>query len=140
MYTKCTKESKVEKAADGLRTSLCRPIDSPHPESLFSGVPTERIVLCLLQSIRRCIEKLLTLEVCNILSEPHKINERCPGQRDFYRQAAFGNLEANMSRRGLRNGNFRIRFDKAGAPEPVPLNKESALAILHPKAEEFPQN
>ena len=112
IYTKCTKESKGDNDADGLRTSLCRPIDRPQPESLFSVVPTERIVMCLLHAITWCIEKLLTLEVCNILSESHKINERCPGQGDFYRQAAFGNLEANISRRGVPNGNFRILLTK----------------------------
>ena len=138
IYTKCTKEPKGDKAADGLRTSLCRPIDRPHPESLFSVEPTERIGLCLLHAITRCIEKLLILEVCNILSESHKINERCPGQGDSYRQAAFSNLEAIISRRGVRNGNFRILCNKAGAPKPVSLNRESALAILHPETEEFP--
>ena len=138
IYSNDTKASKGDKAADGLRTSLQKTIDRHHPDSLLSVVPTKRIVLCLLHAITRCTEKLLFLEISNVLSEAHKVNEVCPGQGDFYRQAAFGNLENNISKRGVRNGNFRILFNKTGAPEPVSLNKEAALAILHPETEEFP--
>ena len=45
--------------------------------------------------------------------------------------------EANISKWGVRNGNFRIAFTKSGAPEPISLNKDSAMLILHPNDEQF---
>ena len=57
---------------------------------------------------------------------------------NFYRQVAFRHLENNISKRGVRKGNFRTLFIKSGSPEPVSLNKEAALAILHPETQDFP--
>ena len=139
IYSKCSKNSKSDTGADGLRTSLEKTIDRLHPESMFGdAIPTHRVVLCLLHAISRSVEKLLSLEVANILSEANKLNERSSGQGDTYRQTAIGNLEANISKRGVRNGNFKLEFLKSGAPEPISLNKDSAMLILHPDDENFP--
>ena len=139
IYSKSSKNSKSETGSDGLRASLKKTIDRSHPESMFGdAIPTQRVVMCLLHAIARSAEKLLSLEVANILSEANKLNERSSGQGDIYRQTAIGNLEANISKRGVRNGNFRIPFSKSGAPEPISLNKDSAMLILHPDDKDFP--
>ena len=139
IYSKSFKNSKSETGSDGLRTSLKITIDRSHPESMFGdAIPTQRVVMCLLHAIARSAEKLLSLEVANILSEANKLNERSSGQGDIYRQTAIENLEASISKRDVRNGNFRIPFSNSGAPEPISLNKDSAMLILHPDDKDFP--
>ena len=139
IYSKCTKKSRSDTGTDGLRTSLGKTIDRGHPESFFGdAIPTNRIVFCLLHATARSVEKLLALEVANVLSEANKQNEKTAGQGDAYRQTAIGNLETNISRRGVRNGNFKLEFNKSGSPEPISLNKDNALLILHPDDESFP--
>ena len=137
IYSKCNKKSKEERSADGLRTNLQKKIDREHPESLFDLVSTDNVVMCILHAITRCTEKLLSLEVLNILSEANKMNERSSGQGDFFRQSAVGNLEANLCRKGVRKGNFRILFNKNGSPEPISLNKDCALLVLHPETDNY---
>ena len=108
LYSKCTKQSRTDTGIDGLRTSLGKTIDHTHPESFFGdAIPTNSIVFCLLHATSRSVEKLLSLEVASILSEANKPNEKAAGQGDSYRVTALGNLEANISRRGVRNGNFK---------------------------------
>ena len=104
---------------------------------MFSeAIPTERVVLCLLHAIACTTDILLSLQVANILSEVNKLNERSSGQGDIYRQTAIGNLEANISK--VRKGNFRIACNKSGVPEPISLNKDCAMTILHPNDKDFP--
>ena len=121
IYSKCSKNSKSDTGADGLRTSLDKTIDRLHPESMFGdAIPTHRVVLCLLHAISRSVEKLLSLEVANILSEANKLNERSSGQGDTYRQTAIGNLEANISKLQMEMEISNLNFQNRGLQNPYP--------------------
>ena len=69
IYKKCCKDSKGEIASSGLRTDMDFKIDRQHSDRLFTTIPTEKTVLCTLHAVTRCVEKLLNLEIQNILSE-----------------------------------------------------------------------
>ena len=71
------------------------------------------------------MEKLITLEVENIVSLSHKLAQNAD---ELSLDDLVGNLEANINRRG----NFKILFQKNGQPEKVSLNKDHALAIISP--------
>ena len=71
------------------------------------------------------MEKLITLEVENIVSLSHKLAQNAD---ELSLDDLVGNLEANINRRG----NFQILFQKNGQPEKVSLNKDHALAIISP--------
>ena len=137
IYSKCNKKSKEDTSSEGMRTTIGKTIDREHPERLFDVVSTDKVAMCILHAITRCTEKLLFLEVLNILSEANKVNERSSGQGDLFRHTAVGNLEANICKRGVRQGNFRILFNKNGSPEPISLNKDCALAVIHPETDRF---
>ena len=137
IYRKCDKKSKEITAEDGLRTSLCLKIDRQHIDRMFTTVPIERTVLCALHAITRCVEKFLNLEIQNILSEGNKETQR-GGDGEGWKTDAIHNLEANISLRGIRHGDFRVLFDKSGNPEPVSLNKDHAIGIISPALPNFP--
>ena len=131
IYHTCDKNSKAVTANTGSRTDLSVRIDRVHDECLFTTIPTERTVLCALHAIARCVEKLLNLEIENILSEANKISQR-GGDGDGFREDAIYNLENSICQRGVRHANFRVLFDKSGKPEPVSLSKDHALGIIMP--------
>ena len=131
IYRKCDKRSKEVTAEDGLRTSLHLEIDRQHKDRIFTAVPTERTVMCALHAITRCVEKFLNLEIQNILSEGNKETQR-GGDGEGWKTDAIHNLEANISLRGIRHGNFRVLFDKGGNPEPVSLNKDLERRAMMP--------
>ena len=131
IYHTCDKNSKAVTAETGLRTDLAKKIDRVHDERLFTTIPTERYVLCALHAVARCVEKLLNLEIENILSEANKITQR-GGDGDGFREDAIHNLENNICQRGVRHANFRVLFDKSGKPPPVSLSIDHALGIVMP--------
>lgn len=137
IYRKCDKRSKELTAEDGLRTSLHLEIDRQHKDRIFTAVPTERTVMCALHAITRCVEKFLNLEIQNILSEGNKETQR-GGDGEGWKRDAIHNLEANISLRGIRHGNFRVLFDKSGNPESVSLNKDHAIGVIAPALPDFP--
>ena len=122
-------KSKCETSTSGLRTELKLEISRAHPSSLLPAIPISRTVLCTLHAVTRCVEKFLNLEILNILSEGNKETQRGRDGEGF-KETALQNLEANISHRGVRQGNFRILFDSKGNPEPVSLNKDHAVAII----------
>ena len=130
LYHECDKEQKKEVAGEsGLRTDLNLPIDRQHPESLLPSLPLTHIVPCILHGLTRCVEKLISLEVENMWSLSNKIAQ-VSGQVNF--EDLVKNLEANINVRGVRQGNFRIPFDRNGKPEKLSLNKDHALTIISP--------
>ena len=139
IYHECHKEQKQEVASSGLRTDLIVPVDRVHPESLLKTIPLKNVIPCILHWITRTVEKLLTLEIENIVSFTNKITEK---SHDMSLEDLVGNLEANVNKRGIRHGSFRVLFQKTGQPEKVSLNKDHALAIISPpplgKETEFP--
>ena len=129
IYRENNAKSKCETSKSGLRTELALKIDRSHQTTLLPAIPIQRTVLCCLHAITRCVEKFLNLEILNILSEGNKETQR-GGDEEGYKEIAIQNLEANISHRGIRQGNFRILFDSKGNPEPVSLNKDHAVAII----------
>lgn len=119
----------------GLRTDLGLKIDRQHPESILPAIPIERTVFCLLHALARCVEKLLTLVVQSVINESHKASQRGE-DGPAYLADKINNLENNINARGVRQGGFRIRFDKNGQPEPISLNKDHAWTIIHPSPRE----
>ena len=137
IYRKCGKDSKGETASSGYRTDMDLKIDRQHSDRLFTTIPTEKTVLCTLHAVTRCVEKLLNLEIQNILSEGNKETQRGADGEGF-KSDAIHNMEANINVRGIRQSNFRILFDKSGNPEPVSLNKDHAVAIISPSTPAYP--
>lgn len=137
IYRKCDKRSKEVTAEDGFRTSLNVKIDRQHSDKIFPIIPTERTVLCALHAVTRCVEKFLNLEIQNVLSEANKETQR-GADGESWKTDAIHNLEAHISARGIRHGDFRILYDKSGNPEPVSLNKDHAIGIIAPSLPGFP--
>ena len=141
IYSKCHKTYKTSKSEltdDGFRTDLNKTIDRRHPDNIFSVCSTQNVVLCILHAVTRCTEKLLSLEIENILSEANKLNECVAGEGDVYRSTAIGNLETNLNKRYVRQGKFRVLFNKNGSAEQISLNKDHALAVLKPHSATYP--
>ncbi|KAJ8018627.1 hypothetical protein HOLleu_43290 [Holothuria leucospilota] len=124
-------ESKKITGKDGLRTSLSVNIDRTHPSAILNAIPIENHVFCILHAVARCVEKLLNLVVLAVISESN-ISSQNHCANTFVKTYLISNLENNINRRGVRQGQFRIHFDKSGKPEPVKLNKDHALAIISP--------
>ncbi|MES9884153.1 MAG: hypothetical protein ABW185_25180, partial [Sedimenticola sp.] len=123
-------EQKKEVSPDtGLRTDLKLCITREHAHSILPAIPTSRVVLCTLHAFARCVEKLVSLEVDNILSDANKAGQR--GQNaSSYIDDKINTLQNNMNKRGVRGGNFRINFDSKGVPQRVSLNKTHAFVIV----------
>lgn len=68
LYTKVHKNNKTATATTGLRTDLPVIIDREYPENILPAIPLKNIVPCLLHALARCVEKLLTLVISDILS------------------------------------------------------------------------
>ncbi len=129
-YHRAGKEQKSEVAKNGLRTDIDVLVDRELPESLIPSIPLTNIVFDTMHGLARIVEKLLSLEIEKILSEGNK-NEQVKGNKDTSRQR-LDNLISNVNKRGVRQGNFQIRFDNSGKPEQITLNKDHALAIISP--------
>lgn len=141
IYAQCSLESKQSTSTRGFRTELKASINRQCPTSILKSVPLENYVFCLLHGLARSVEKLLNLVVSDVLSEANIAQQRGE-DRTAYIDERLTNLENNINRRGVRQGNFRIHFDKHGKPEPVKLNKDCALTIIAPtpqnKENDFP--
>jgi hypothetical protein len=138
IYKKITKEERQNThAVTGLRTDLDLSIDRQHPRSLFPSIPIHYVVMCLLHGLARCVEKLLNLEIEIILSEASNIDQK-GGDGAAYQETRLNNLENNISRRGVRQYDFKIHFDSKGSPVPVSLNKDYAFVIIAPASEDHP--
>ena len=129
-YHRAGKDQKSAVAESGLRTDLEFCVDRKHPESLVPSIPLGNIVFDAMHGLTRIFEKLLSLEIEKILSEGNKI-QQSQGMKDSSKQL-LDNLVSNINKRGVRQGNFKIRFDKSGKLEQITLNKDHAFAILSP--------
>ncbi|KAJ8019052.1 hypothetical protein HOLleu_42605 [Holothuria leucospilota] len=116
----------------GLRTDLKLEVNRQHQESLFPCIPTKNVVLCIMHGVARSVEKLLSLEVEDIMSEANKVNEFGAIDRSTYIDNKISALVSNINKRGVKQGNFSITFDKMGKPCPIKLNKDHAVTILSP--------
>lgn len=67
------------------------------------------------------------------MSEEHKVSCEVTGKSN--RHDRIHNLEQNINLRGVRQGGFRILFDKNGALMPIKLNKDHAFTIIAPSPE-----
>ena len=128
-YHKCNKSDKSRVAVSGKRTELEILVDREHPESLVPSVPTKHFIFDILHGITRIVEKLLRLEIEKLLSHGNK-NEQGHGMNST--QQLLANLVNNINKRGIRQGNFHVNFDKAGKLEPITLNKDHAVGIISP--------
>lgn len=141
IYSQSSLESKQSTSRNGLRTELNASINRQCPTSIFKSVPLENYVFCLLHGLARSVEKLLNLVVADVLSEANIAQQRGEDRTNYIDERLTA-LENNINRRGVRQGNFRIHFDKHGKPEPVKLNKDCALTIIAPtpqgKEKDFP--
>ena len=119
IFTGSVTKSKGITAPSELRRDLDLKIDRIHPETLFTTMPTQRTVLCVLHAIARCVEKFLNIEIQNILSEGLK-ETQSGGDGEGFKTNAIHNLEANINLRRIRQANFRVLFDKSSAPDQFP--------------------
>ncbi|KAJ8042552.1 hypothetical protein HOLleu_13637 [Holothuria leucospilota] len=115
----------------GLRTSLPLQIDRCHPENLLPSIPLENVAMCIMHGLARVVEKLLTLEVQDVLSEANTSHE-AGVDRGAYIDCKISTLESNVNKSGVKQGNFCVTFDKSGKLCPIKLNKDHALIILSP--------
>ena len=129
IYSAWDKEHKSKVGSDGLRTSIEPQFDRELPESLVPQVDLQNIMMCTLHGQTRVVEKLLNLEVNRAISQA---NINAQTGNFVNKEDLIHNLEDNINIRGVRQGNFRILFDKQGKPEPVSLNKTHAYSILSP--------
>ena len=138
IYSKTDVAQKKIVAATGLRTDLPIKFDRDYPENIFPGIDLSNIVFCSVHATARIVEKLLFLEVEGLLEEKGKSQQK----DDKYVDSSdlIRNLENNINKRGVRNGNFRIHFDeKTGKPSQISLNKDAALSIISPSPPGFGQ-
>ncbi|KAJ8050599.1 hypothetical protein HOLleu_03862 [Holothuria leucospilota] len=126
IYSKRKKISREETSQDHFRLPLGISVDREHPNAILKSIPTCQVVLCLLHCVARSVEKLLTLEVENIISEANK------SAVSGVREKLLGNLVSNINARGVRQGKFEIHIEKNGACKPIKLNKDHAMTILSP--------
>ncbi|KAJ8019143.1 hypothetical protein HOLleu_42473 [Holothuria leucospilota] len=130
IYYECHKSDK-DKTVNNMRTQLQVPMNRQHEESILKSIPLSKTIFCLLHAVARSVEKLLMLEI-ELL--PKKGNKETQAGKDgaaFVKDKIFI-LDTNINRRGVRQSNFRITFDKGGKPNPVKLNKNHATVILAP--------
>ena len=130
LYSCTSKEHKKVVAKTGLRTDVPQKFDRLQPNSLLPSIPNKHVVFCLLHATARIVEKLVNLEI-----EIIHVNANTLGQTNtapLNKEDLLANLEANINRRDVQQGNFRVHFDKSGKPEPVKFNKDAAMAIISP--------
>ena len=121
---------KKEVAESGLRTDLKPLFNRTHSDNIFPEIPLQNFAFCVLHGGARCVEKLLNLEIDSIFSEGRKMTVN---KSALDRAELLQNLETNINLRSVKSGNFGIHTNsQSGRPEPVSLNKDSALAIISP--------
>ena len=98
LYGNVDLEQKKEVAKSGLRTDLVPPVDRNHGESIIPSIPTVNVLFCVLHGLARCVEKLLNLEIDNIISEKNKLIE---ASSSLSGSDLIHNLEANINKRGV---------------------------------------
>ena len=106
----------------GLRSELKRQIEREHPESLLPAVPTNHFIPCANHMFVRITEHLLSLRVMSCLNEGVVNNER---------SGTLTKLLSNINTRGVRGGNFQLKFDGPKL-EPISLNVSHAETISAP--------
>ncbi|KAJ8050283.1 hypothetical protein HOLleu_03423 [Holothuria leucospilota] len=131
IYSRVSKEQKSAVSVSGLRTDIGPAVDRSYPESILNSIPLENVVLCLLHALARSVEKLLSLVISDICSLAN-IKKATDKTGDCYREEKIGNLENNISKRGVRQGSFSFHFDCGGKLKPIKLNKDHALAVIAP--------
>ena len=129
-YHRAGKEQKKETAPSGKRTDMVVPLDREHPESLIPSLPLKNIIFDTMHGLARIVEKLLNLEIEKVLSEGNKGQQSTMSAPTT--KQLLDNLVSNINKRGVRQGNFQVHFDKAGKPESVSLNKDHALCLVSP--------
>ena len=132
LYREVTHDQKGNVGDSGLRTDLPAVINRSHPDAIIPSIKAEYIRWCILHGFARSIEKLLNLVIEDILSEKSKLTEK---NGSLTGEDLIQNLESNINARGIKQGNFKVIFDKSGKPEPVSLSKDSAMAIAAPVPE-----
>jgi len=130
IYCKTDRASKATVADSKLRTDLVLEMDRVHPYTLLDKIPLDRTVLCLLHGATLIVEKLLDIELGNIYSEAKKYEAK--NVSGSLLGGYVANLESNINKRGVRQGNFQIITDEMGKPQPVSLNKDHAYTIISP--------
>ena len=106
----------------GVRSELKRQIEREHPESLLPAIPTSHFIPCANHMFVRITEHLLTLRVMSCLNEGVVNNDR---------SGTLSKLMSNINIRGVRGGNFQLKFDGPKL-EPVSLNVSHAETISEP--------
>ena len=103
----------------GLRSELNRQIVREHPDSLLPAIPTDHFIPCANHMFARITEHLLTLRIMSCLNEGVVNNDK---------NSTLTKLISNINMRGVRGGNFEIRFDGPKL-EPIFLNVTHAETI-----------
>ena len=104
----------------GVRSEVNRQIEREHPDSLISSVSTSHYIPCANHMFARITEHLLTLRIMSCLEEGTGNNERS--------NTALSKLLSNINARGVRGGNFQVKFDGAKL-EQITLNVTHAETI-----------
>lgn len=142
IYSACRIEEKgFTDPVSKKRTDLIAKVDREIPTSILRSILLQNTVFCLLHGLARCVEKLLTLVVQDILLYSNIVNQRGEDGAS-YRDTKIRNLEININKRGVRQGRFTVPFDAGGKLQQIKLNKDHAWVILSPpplgKDDEFP--
>lgn len=106
----------------GLRSELNRQIEREHPDSLVPAIPTDHFIPCANHMFARITEHLLTLRIMSCLNEGVVSNDK---------NSTLTKLLSNINMRGVRGGNFGIKFDGPKL-EPISLNVTHAETISAP--------
>lgn len=86
----------------GVRSELKCQIEQEHPESLLSAIPVSPYIPCANHMFVQITEHLLTLRVMSCLNE---------GVVNSDRRGTLSKLLSNINIRGVRGGNFQLKFD-----------------------------
>ena len=85
-----------------------------------------------MNAIGRCVEKFVISRTTKYTVGRQQRTQRGSDGKGL-KNDTLCNLHTNISRRGIRQVNFRILFDRNGSQEPIFLNKGQTLAILSKK-------
>ena len=121
-----THETRGEVGTNGFRSELKRRICREHPESLLPSLPTNHLVLCSNHMMSRVTEQLVVQTVLSVLDD-EKRKVITPAQKE----AKLQHFVENINSRGVRSGQFKIRFEGATL-EPITLNTTHAETISSP--------
>ena len=102
-YHLAAKDQQGEVAPSGLQTDMEVHLDRKHPESIVPSIPLRHIVFDTMHGLARIVEKLLSLEVEQIMYEGNK-NQQVQGNAPSTKQL-LDNLVSNINKRGVRQGN-----------------------------------